>query len=974
MKIEKKLNLKSKICITMSLLNETTTPTKLSKKKKSIFNSDCITFTPIGSSSSTPRRESILSSLPNDELKEVSIESVISELYFDQLTLTTSIVHIININLPKTHIVLHKFMHELNELDKYVTAVYGITAPYLPKKSFYPLHNEEITQYLQEVICLDKFFDSIYVKEFFRENHQISQCMSLHHPQMSGVLMKEGYLLKRWKERFVVVKNSYLFYFVSEKSMVRLEQPRCIVSLSGAILSTNGLVIKITTKERQSFNFSCTDETTLNQWLVALNAVICFKPSPQKQQRMTKKYTLLGVDELSTPIQSTKENKPVTPRRSTEFLISRVNCLKDEADKIIESYEHQPDKESLVMVLKQFKQIQSVDLSSTSLIDYYNSKIVQFGDDPLLFRFLQIFKEIRELSGMRPNVPKLCTSPLGRYSLQPKSSCSSSQTSPRNLTSQITTQCRLCNNTYYVDELTKHSYYCKLCNEICLKQTTCKTRLLAIAEEINKQKRYHKGSIEYSCLAEKALKCSQIEVINQNNIDYMNDAEQLLERSINQKNDVCYKTFALIVIKLIKLRRQMFINILKGDYGENGNMWEFLSVVSNELVIEDPQSKWQQVGLDDFEVIKKFSEGAYSKLYLVKKKTTGDVYAMKVSKKSDMKRKNVIDGVLAEKKILQLSNTRSVVKLYYAFQDSSNLFLVMEYCPGGDLRCILRNLNYLEESVVRIYTAEIVLALEYIHSLGCIHRDLKPDNVLIDKNGHLLLTDFGLSVVGLCNEQHGIKESRLLCTPDYVAPESLRDYYYCQASDYFSLGCMVYEMLLGIPPFHCDSPNQIFELIKEGIYDWPEDVNISEECKDFVNGLLTVDYNQRLGAKSIDEIKNHKWMKPISFDSLLSESREDIFVPELENELDTGYFDIDVDRNNTLIKDEDWTGDNTFYSFDCVNTNQVIDQNIEIVERRSSAVNLCDDDDESSQETTSEQDDNNNDMTRSMSMFNFHHK
>ncbi|EDR22800.1 serine/threonine protein kinase, putative [Entamoeba dispar SAW760] len=915
MKKEKKLNLKSKICITMSLLNETTTPTKLNKKKKSIFNSDCITFTPIGSGSSTPRRESIIGSLLSDELKEISIESVISELYFDQLTLTTSIVHIININLPKTHIVLHKFMHELNELDKYVTAVYGITAPYLPKKSFYPLHNEEITQYLQEVICLDKFFDSIYVKEFFRENPQISQCMSLHHPQMSGLLMKEGYLLKRWKERFVVVKNSYLFYFVSEKSMVRLEQPRCIVSLSGAILSTNGLVIKITTKERQVFNFSCTNETTLNQWLVALNAVICFKPSPQKQQRMTKKYTLLGVDELNTPIQLTKEIKTVTPRRSTEFLISRVNCLKDEADKIIESYEHQPDKESLVMVLKQFKQIQSVDLSSTSLIDYYNSKIVQFGDDPLLFRFLQIFKEIRELSGIRPNVPKLCTSPLGRYSLQSKSSSSSTQTSPRTLTSQITTQCRLCNNTYYVDELTKHSYYCKLCNEICLKQTTCKTRLLAIAEEINKQKRYHKGSVEYSGLAEKALKCSQIEVINQNNIDYMNDAEQLLQQSITQKSDVCYKTFALIVIKLIKLRRQMFINILKGDYGENGNMWEFLSVVSNELVIEDPQSKWQQVKLDDFEVIKKFSEGAYSKLYLVKKKTTGDVYAMKVSKKSDMKRKNVIDGVLAEKKILQLSNTRR-----------------------------------------------------------CIHRDLKPDNVLIDKNGHLLLTDFGLSVVGLCNEQHGIKESRLLCTPDYVAPESLRDYYYCQASDYFSLGCMVYEMLIGIPPFHSESPNQIFELIKEGIYDWPEDINISEECKDFVNGLLTVDYNQRLGAKSIDEIKNHKWMKPISFDSLLSESREDIFVPELENELDTGYFDIDVDRNNTLVKDEDWTGDNTFYSFDCVNTNQVIDQNIEIVERRSSAVNLCDDEDEGSQETTSEQDDNNNDMTRSMSMFNFHHK
>ena len=256
----------------------------------------------------------------------------------------------------------------------------------------------------------------------------------------------------------------------------------------------------------------------------------------------------------------------------------------------------------------------------------------------------------------------------------------------------------------------------------------------------------------------------------------------------------------------------------------------------------------------------------------------------------------------------------------------------MEYCPGGDLRCILKNIGYLEEYVVRIYSAEIILALEYIHTLGCIHRDLKPDNVLIDRNGHLLLTDFGLSVVGICNEQKGIKESRLLCTPDYVAPESLNEYYYCQASDYFSLGCMIYEMLTGIPPFHCDSPEDIFELIKQGEYYWPEELEISDECRDFVDRLLTNDYKQRLGYQSIDEIKNHPWMEIINFESLLSESREDIFVPELENDEDTGYFDIDVDQKEIPFNQEGEEIDQTFSSFDCINTYQVIDQNIDFVE------------------------------------------
>jgi len=189
---------------------------------------------------------------------------------------------------------------------------------------------------------------------------------------------------------------------------------------------------------------------------------------------------------------------------------------------------------------------------------------------------------------------------------------------------------------------------------------------------------------------------------------------------------------------------------------------------------------------------------------------------------------------------LAKAHTPFVVKLYYAFQSEENVYLVMEYLVGGDLASLLKNFGEFEEPMIKVYIAEIVLALEYLHRIGIIHRDLKPDNILIADNGHLKLTDFGLSLVEVYDDDKGggqfpadplmhlakQKEGpaghsnakppaaeKIIGTPDYLSPEILLGMKHGEGVDWWALGVMVYEFFTGIPPFHDDSPEKIFERI-----------------------------------------------------------------------------------------------------------------------------------------------------------------
>ncbi|XP_073299814.1 probable serine/threonine protein kinase IRE [Primulina huaijiensis] len=320
-----------------------------------------------------------------------------------------------------------------------------------------------------------------------------------------------------------------------------------------------------------------------------------------------------------------------------------------------------------------------------------------------------------------------------------------------------------------------------------------------------------------------------------------------------------------------------------------------------------------RTSIEDFEIIKPISRGAFGRVFLAAKRATGDLFAIKVLKKADMIRKNAVESILAERDILISVRNPFVVRFFYSFTCRENLYLVMEYLNGGDLFSLLKNLGCLEEDMARIYFAEVVLALEYLHSLHVIHRDLKPDNLLIGPEGHIKLTDFGLSKVGLINstddlsrpsafmgndkpkgaEHSSLKREQrktlsVAGTPDYLAPEILLGMEHGATADWWSAGVILFEILVGIPPFNADDPQQIFNNILNGDIPWPKiPEEMSLEAYDLIKKLLIENPVQRLGATGAGEVKRHSYFKDINWDTLARQKAA--FIPSAEGH-DTSYF------------------------------------------------------------------------------------
>jgi len=356
----------------------------------------------------------------------------------------------------------------------------------------------------------------------------------------------------------------------------------------------------------------------------------------------------------------------------------------------------------------------------------------------------------------------------------------------------------------------------------------------------------------------------------------------------------------------------------------------------------------QKLGVRDFEPLDIIGRGAFGEVRVCRERESGEVYAMKTLCKAEMVARNQVMHVRAELDVLsETSQSEWLVQLHYSFQDEANLYLVMEYVPGGDMMSLLMRRDILTEDEARFYTAQTVLAVAAVHALDYIHRDLKPDNLLIDRGGHIKLTDFGLvknltqlrlryftrgahadaatlpsaadtdrgdrgergrppppqqpppnawDRMGQQERQAAYYRNRAVLwstvgTPDYMAPEVLLETGYSQDCDWWSLGVILYEMLVGYPPFYGDDPMVTCRKILcfQTVLAFPPEAGLSAEAVSLIRALLS-DRECRLGRRGADEIKAHPFFAKIDW-SRLREPGAAPFVPTVTSATDTANFD-----------------------------------------------------------------------------------
>lgn len=389
-----------------------------------------------------------------------------------------------------------------------------------------------------------------------------------------------------------------------------------------------------------------------------------------------------------------------------------------------------------------------------------------------------------------------------------------------------------------------------------------------------------------------------------------------------------------------KVTLENFYVNLVAQHSERENRYRLLEQAMEEEGLTDEQKverrqqhalketeflrlKRTRLGVDDFEHLKVIGRGAFGEVRLVQKKDTGHIYAMKILRKMDMLEKDQVAHVRAERDILVEADHQWVVKMYYSFQDYANLYLIMEYLAGGDMMTLLMKKDTLSEDVTQFYVAEAVCALDYIHQLGFIHRDIKPDNLLLDAKGHIKLSDFGLctglkkshrtdfykdlSQAKPSDFSHSPYDSKrrletwkknrralaysTVGTPDYIAPEVFQQIGYTQLCDWWSLGVIMYEMLIGYPPFCSESPQETYRKImnwRETLI-FPPEMPISAAAHDLVQRFCCGAENRIGGTQGVEEIHCHPFFNGI--DWMTIRDRPAAYVPEVKSITDTSNFD-----------------------------------------------------------------------------------
>ena len=357
--------------------------------------------------------------------------------------------------------------------------------------------------------------------------------------------------------------------------------------------------------------------------------------------------------------------------------------------------------------------------------------------------------------------------------------------------------------------------------------------------------------------------------------------------------------------------------------------------IYNQEMIKSRKSREKQ-SIRDYESIAIIGRGAFGEVHVCREKKTGKIYAIKKIKKNILIIKNQIRHVLNEQILMSKASSPWIVELKASFQEDEYLYLVMEYLPGGDLMNLLIQKDILTEKEAKFYISELILAIESIHNLDCIHRDIKPDNILIDKNGHIKLSDFGLAKISdklyekedekyknfLPNKNneknHKMTHNKnfsCVGTAYYVAPEVLKKSGYDKDIDWWSVGIIFFEMLVGYAPFCSKETTEVcYKVLNwKDFLNIPKKVKLSEEAKDLIYKLIN-NSDDRLGKNGSEEIKRHPFFKDVNWNNIRKSKAP--FIPQLKNEYDTKYFEkfevkepfYPTNKNKFKRKDVEYVG------------------------------------------------------------------
>lgn len=626
--------------------------------------------------------------------------------------------------------------------------------------------------------------------------------------------------------------------------------------------------------------------------------------------------------------------------------------------------------------------------------------------------------------------------------------------------------CRICEDMIDFDDYPEHSAKCHIRKKLSGSEAKVNERLRRIKQSINKRiEMGNEGKMRELTESEMEVVPSIIAIaMGASAVSFNLQGKEQLLQVLEQIKDIRKKTPPVRVLH----SKNGKVRIAETIPTYLDRLFLFtqkkINIIDRWEEVGRPKRNYGRVTINDFEILGLITRGAFGRVFLSQKKTTGDIFAMKVLEKYEITRKNKRDDVVKERELMVLAENPFVVKMYYSFEGKRFWYIAMEFCPGGDLFSVLCQEQFFSPIRTRRVIAELAVALDYLHSRGIIHRDLKPDNILIDRDGHMKLTDFGLSEVGKLNDvemyrnnhfvqerlvrtqsifsqlkrtdntfnktqqenddeqkqdkkeknrkkrknqrngsefaddRHGSLEkedgvfqipvmtstnygtfsrefqdfsvsdfsprSSMLFinddngesttttrntrqrtssrsslaasgekkgsdnertfqgTPDYLAPEILKGKKHDHCVDYWSLGVMMFEFLIGYPPFSADTPDEIFHNILEGDINWPVNLelyDIPEDAIDLVKRFLTRDPSKRMGKHGIKEIRKHPFFKGVDWDHLLTEETE--FTPKMKSELDLSAFEqrkdyfqhdpsndlqmIEKDRQDSFIEPSD---------------------------------------------------------------------